>query len=130
MIEYLKGKSERANGKSNEGDFFNKSSSTHLPFSFYPLLLSKYSILNIKFLYNNPSKRNELIDKIKKLIQEDGKTIVFNYDWVDVVLSPNPNLTVVTTYWIVLDGSIGSASIKYIIGANLDTNYDANYVRI
>lgn len=28
--------------------------------------------------------RNELIDKIKKLIQEDGKTIVFNYDWVDV----------------------------------------------
>ncbi len=53
----------------------------------------------------------------------NSSLVTANYDWVDVALSPNPSLTVGIKYWIVLDGSTGSASIDYIIGANLDTSY-------
>ena len=49
--------------------------------------------------------------------------VTTNYDWVDVSLSPNPALTVGTKYWIVLDGSTGSVSNDYTIGANLDGSY-------
>jgi len=54
----------------------------------------------------------------------NSNLVTTNFDWVDVALSPNPSLTVGTTYWIVLDGSTGSASNNYVIGTNLDTNYN------
>lgn len=53
----------------------------------------------------------------------NSNLVTANYDWVDVSLSPNPTLTIGTKYWIVLDGSTGSASNDYAIGANLDSSY-------
>ncbi len=44
------------------------------------------------------------------------------YGWVSVPLSSTPELTAGTTYWIVIDGSTGSASKYYQIGAN-DNGY-------
>ncbi len=44
-----------------------------------------------------------------------------NYGWVSVPLSSNPELTVGTTYWIVIDG-VTNSSRYYIIGAN-DNGY-------
>lgn len=53
----------------------------------------------------------------------DSALVTTSYDWVDVALSPNPTLTLGTTYWIVIDAPTGSASNKYTVGANLDTSY-------
>jgi len=53
----------------------------------------------------------------------NASLVTTSSDWVDIALSPNPSLTVGSTYWIVLDGSTGSASNDYVAGANLDTNY-------
>lgn len=53
----------------------------------------------------------------------NSSLVTTSLDWVDVALSPNPSLTVGNTYWIVIDGSTGSASNNYVIGANLDTSY-------
>ena len=44
-----------------------------------------------------------------------------NYGWVDVAFSTNPQLTLGTTYWIVIDGSTNSSNY-YKIGGN-DNGY-------
>lgn len=50
------------------------------------------------------------------------------YGWVSVPFSSNPELTVGTTYWIVIDGSTNS-SRYYMIGAN-DNGYSSGIGKI
>lgn len=46
-----------------------------------------------------------------------ASSVTTSYSWIDVLFSANPNLTVGSTYWIVLDAST-NASSYYTIAAN------------
>ncbi len=46
-----------------------------------------------------------------------ASSVSTSYAWIDVTLSSSPQLTIGTTYWIVLDGST-NASRYYVIGGN------------
>ena len=48
----------------------------------------------------------------------NASTITTSYGWVDVSFTTNPLLDIGTTYWVVIDGSTGSSTKNYIIGAN------------
>jgi hypothetical protein len=88
------------------------------------------SSLTVKIVKNNAGSPSSNINDVISSAALNSSLVTTNYDWVDISLSPNPNLTPGTTYWIVLDGSTGSANNKYIIGANLDTNYASGTSKI
>ncbi len=49
-----------------------------------------------------------------------ASTVTTSYGWVDVSFTTNPLLSVGTTYWLVIDGSTGSSTKNYTIGASSD----------
>jgi len=51
--------------------------------------------------------------------------VSLNYGWIDVPLSSNPELSVGTTYWIVIDGAT-NATKHYIIGASNGVYLNSN----
>ena len=91
--------------------------------SFYLKKVGNPSSVTLKIIKNNNGLPGSNSSDIVSSATLNSALVTTNYDWVDIALSPNPNLVVGTTYWIVLDGSTGSASNKYVIGANLDSSY-------
>ncbi|MCX6717822.1 MAG: hypothetical protein NTU76_04075 [Candidatus Taylorbacteria bacterium] len=91
--------------------------------SLYMKKVGSPSDITVKIIKNNNVSPSSNANDIISSATLNSSLVTTNYDWVDVSLSPNPNLVVGTTYWIVLDGSTGNTSKKYIIGANLDSSY-------
>ena len=103
---------------------FQVSSSSPLTqVSLYIKRVGNPSSMTMKIVKNSAGSPSSNPADIVSSAVVNSSLVTTNYDWVDVSLSPNPNLIIGTTYWIVLDSSTGNVNNKYIIGANLDTNY-------
>jgi hypothetical protein len=84
----------------------------------------------IKIVKNNNGSPSSNSSDVVSSATLNSAQVTTNYDWVDVSLSPNPNLVVGTTYWIVLDAPLDSTSNKYVVGASLDSNYSSGTLKI
>ena len=81
------------------------------------------SSVTVKIVKNSGGSPSANSGDVVSSASLNSSLVTTSFDWVDIALSPNPSLVVGNTYWIVIDGSTGSASNDYTIGANLDTNY-------
>jgi hypothetical protein len=79
--------------------------------------------ITVKIVKNSSGSPSSIAGDVVASATIDPALITTSFDWLDVSLSPNPNLVVGTTYWIVLDTTTGSGSNYYVVGANLDNNY-------
>jgi len=88
------------------------------------------SDINVKIIKDSSGSPSKNSGDVVASAVLSASLVSVNYGWVDVSLSPNPSLALNTTYWLVLDGASDSTSNKYLIGANLDSNYSNGVSKI